>query len=217
MTNIILFVLLVISFFIIFSLYKNLKSCKQSYTSENLIVQRQTEIIENYKEQTEINKDSIAHYKDLYEISMSSYYSSQKRLRRLEKEFGKLKDQMDSIVADSSYNFLMGVYQPEGELEYPFAGNQVKDMHLDFLERIKMEDIIEELKIGNQYLNSSLYASGDMIMKYSEQSDSCNAVVYELQEEIGKAAVADEKDQKKIRNYKILSSILVGALIVAIL
>lgn len=137
-----------------------------------------------YKEEKKVLQDSVMFFKEQSDGHLAKAKALRKEIKRLEDGLSDVKAEMEEIPYHSSYGFLTALYPPFSAKEFPFSGDQVRQLHTNYLQGKKCREIKENLELENKYLNLSLRTSSDMNLKMKGEAELCDQAVLALQEEL---------------------------------
>lgn len=194
---------------------KDLKKSYEHRISEFVILE--SNIVHSYEKEKKILRDSIEYFRELAVVNKQSANKQRRHIAKLQNELATIEDQVKEIPFDDSYGFLTGLYPPSDTLEYPFAGNQVKELHTDYLEGIKCVEITKELELERKYLVLSMQASGEMNVKQQEEIEACDYAMQELGLKLQEEALQNRELKRKIWTNRSLAGITtIFAILVAL-
>jgi len=136
-------------------------------------------------------------------------------------DYSELAKKINGIKTQESYGFLIGAAYPfPGEYKYPFNESQVKGIHLTFLEKAQLEGINENLlkQVSNcesriEKKDSLIELRNEKILLLNQTRNDLDSILINM----NSAAESNEKNIKKEvskkKLWKVVSTILVGALI----
>lgn len=139
---------------------------------------------QKYEQEKGLLQDSVSYFKNQSYGYLSKAMALRKEIKRLEDGLSDVKAEMEETPYHSSYDFLTALYPPFSAKEFPFSGDQVRQLHTNYLQGKKCREIKENLELENKYLNLSLRTSSDMNLKMKGEAELCDQAVLALQEEL---------------------------------
>lgn len=177
---------------------------EKSLESNLLWQQKKTEEV---AKERKVLRDSIEYYRGEMKESSQRANKYKNTIRKLQDDFSKIKPSVEEIPYDSSYVFLSSLYEPTDTLQFSFTGNQVEELHIDYLEGVKSGELVEGLELENKYLNLSLIASGNMLVEMEQELDACDLAMKTMEEEIKKNVLDRKVERKKLWTYRVIAGV----------
>lgn len=187
------------------------------FNQEQAFVMMENRIVNEYTEEKKVLRDSIEYYKELVELNKLRANKFNREVKQLQADLATIESKVVDIPFDSSYAFLHTQFEPVGVLEYPFAGNQVQDLHVGYLEGIQLKEITKNMEFEAKYLNESLIASGEMVVGLESEITACDQAMSELGLKLAEEQYHNEKLKKKVWTNRTLSGVISIIAILALL
>lgn len=174
------------------------------------------------------NKDSLLIQKDLQiQTLKDSVGASEMRADDiasdytvLQAEFEHLSDSLQSIPADTSYQFLVDeAYPYPGHLKYPFNEPQVKGIHLTFLENIELDKMnlnllfqINEKDYQLDVKDTLVYEQAAAMMLMSESRMDLDSIIVNKDQIIKEQDGQIKKTKRRKTIWQITTGVILGIL-----
>lgn len=182
------------------------------------IIQDKKEVlqkIEQMNSEIVFKNNTIIQYKDTVELLKQKSENQRRYISSLEKRRDDKIEEATNTPTSESYAFLQALTPPEDTLMYPFAGNQVKQLHVNEIERGIAIEEVEALEAYVFTLEDRL----ELQEKISNELES-QIAIRESQIAICKDELEDAiKEIKRVNKIKSRSNaimIIGGAIIVTL-
>ena len=194
------------------------KSAEQTmFNQEQAFAAMESNIVIKYTEEKKVLRDSIDYYRELVEVNRAQANRYNQKVKQLQADLPTIESEVREIPFDSSYSFLHTQFEPVGTLEYPFAGNQVQELHTNYLEGIQLKKITRNMELEAKYLTEGLIASGDMVVGMSEEIDACDRAMAELSLKLAEEEFHKNKYKKKVWTNRTIATVTTILAVIALL